>query len=63
MVEPVRKDVMPRVPAKQHDLAGLGHTNLAGLGVREDERPAEYEIGDVGPEDRSMRVRVEALPA
>ena len=63
LVEPVREDVMPRVPAKQHDLAGLGHPDLAVLGVREDERPAEHEIGDVGAEDRSMRVRVEAFPA
>ena len=53
---------MPRVPAEEHRLAGFCHPDLAGLGVCEDQRAAEHEIGDIGAEHSSMRVRVEALP-
>ena len=44
---------MPRVAAEEDALARLGAHDLAGLGVREHERPLEDVEELVGGEDRA----------
>ena len=53
---------MPGVAPEEDALAGLGAHDLAGLRVREHERPLQHVEELVGGEDRPEAVRVTESP-
>ena len=61
LLEPVREDVVPGVPAKQHRLARLDHLYLSVFRIRQDQCAADDDVGDIGAEHGAVGIRVEAF--